>query len=159
MKTWMAAGLALAMAVPMAARAQAEGEGQRPFFLRQILREVRDGIKALNVTDAQKAQIRTILRSHREEVRGAADRAWDARRAVVEAIHQDGVDEALIRERVQEAAAAQADLAVLRARVRGEVRAVLTPVQRDAASRLHDQVWQRLAAFRAAVQAFVSQSL
>lgn len=150
--------LAAALAAPAAARAE-DGAPAMGLPLLRAAREVHRRIEALGVTGAQKEKIKTVLRSHRDELRGAADRAWEAHEAVAKAIRQDGVDEALIRQRVQEAVAAHADLAVLRARLRSEVRAVLTPAQRDGAEGIRTYVHDVILRLRNAFRVFVDESL
>ncbi len=130
-----------------------------PFFALRLIHDVREKVEALNITKAQKAEIKAVIRAHKAELRSAADKVFEARMAVADTIHQDGVDEALIRQRVQEAASAQADLAVLRAKVRAEARAVLTPAQREGAERIRKDVTGAVQQLRSAFQAFVDDVL
>ena len=151
--------LALAAALAAPALARAEDGPTLGLPVLRAIREVHRRIEALGVTTGQKEKIKAVLRSHRDELRGAVDRVWEAHEAVGKAIHQDGVDEALIRQRVQEAAAAHADLAVLRARVRNEARAVLTPAQRQGTDGIRDYVHDVVLRLRNAFRAFVDESL
>jgi periplasmic protein CpxP/Spy len=84
----------------------------------------------LNLTDAQKDQIRTVAESHRDEWKALTDRARATHEALQQAVTADAVDEALIRQRSAEVAAVEADLAVARARAHAEVFRILTPEQR-----------------------------
>jgi len=149
-------GASLAVA-PAVGPAKAGAPG--PFFMLRVLHGVKARAEALNLTPAQKAEINSVLRAHHGELRAAANRAFEARMAVADAIHQDGVDEGLIRQRVQEAASAQADLAVLRAKVRAEGRAVLTPAQRQGADQIREYVKGAVYQLRTAFQAFVDERL
>lgn len=141
----------------------AAGDGDRgpaaPFYGLRVLREVRQQWDALGVTVAQKEEIRRALRSHRDEWRQAADHAREAREAVSEAVHREPIDEALIRQRVQEAAQAHADLAVLQARIRSTARSHLTPAQREGADRIRERLRSAVAGLRKAFRAFVDEAL
>ena len=93
----------------------------------------------LGLTDEQKTQIKGILRSHRQEFRGSVERLRTAHEAVRQLSRQDAIDEDAIREKVREATGPLGDLAVLHARVRREIGAVLTPEQRQKAESLLEQ--------------------
>lgn len=149
-------GTSLAVA-PAVGPAKAGAPG--PFFMLRVLHEVKERAEALNLTPGQKAEIKGILRARQGELRATANRAFEARMAAADAIHQEGVDEGLIRQRVQEAAGAQADLAVLRAKVRAEARAVLTPSQRQGADQIREYVRGAVYQLRSAFQAFMDERL
>ena len=83
----------------------------------------------LNLTDAQKAQIKSIADSHRDEWKALGDRERTAREALTAAIMADTIDEALIRSKSAELGAVQTDVAVASARARAEVWPLLTPEQ------------------------------
>ena len=93
----------------------------------------------LGLTDAQKTQIKGILRSHKQEFRGTMERLHAAHEAVGQLSRQEAIDEDAIREGVREAVAPLGDLAVLHARVRREIAAVLTPEQRQKAESLLEE--------------------
>jgi protein CpxP len=93
----------------------------------------------LNLTDAQRDQVKSIVDSHREETRALLERERPAREALEQAIAAEPVNEATILARNSELAAVQADLAVLRARVRAEVMQVLTPEQRAQTKEMEQQ--------------------
>jgi Spy/CpxP family protein refolding chaperone len=84
----------------------------------------------LGLTDAQKDQIRTIAQSHQDEWKALADRSRTAHQALNDAIDADQLDEALVRSKSAEAGVVEADMAVARARVRGEVFQILTADQK-----------------------------
>lgn len=86
--------------------------------------------RQLNLTDAQREQIRNLAQSHRDEWKALAERARPAREALQEAITADGVDEGLIRARSAEWATVEADLNVARARAHAEVFKILTDDQK-----------------------------
>jgi Spy/CpxP family protein refolding chaperone len=86
-------------------------------------------LERLNLTDAQKDQVRGIVDSHRDEMKTIADRARPAHEALDAAMTADTFDEATIRSRSMEVANVDADMLVLQARVRSEVFQILTPEQ------------------------------
>jgi protein CpxP len=85
----------------------------------------------LNLTDAQKEQVKNIAESRRDEWKALGDRARTAHEALHGAITADSVDEALIRQRSAEVAAVEADLAVAQARTHAEVFQILTAEQKE----------------------------
>jgi Spy/CpxP family protein refolding chaperone len=102
-------------------------------------RPVRDGRRgppmkmlalALDLTDAQQEQIKAIFDGHRPDFDDIRNRARTARQAVRQAVVSDEVNEQAIRSAVTARAQVEADGAILRARIRKEVQAVLTPEQR-----------------------------
>ena len=105
--------------------------------------------RELNITDAQKAQIKTIADSHRDEWKALGDRARTAHEALQQAVTADTVDEGLIRQRSAEVAAVEADMAVARARAHAEVFQLLTPEQKTQAKTLQSQVQERMKERRA----------
>jgi protein CpxP len=100
--------------------------------------------RELNITDAQKAQIKTIADSHRNEWKALGDRARTAHVALQQAVTADTVDEGLIRQRSAEVAAVDADMAVARARAHAEVFQVLTPEQKTQAKTLQSTFAERM---------------
>jgi Spy/CpxP family protein refolding chaperone len=52
--------------------------------------------RELNITDAQKAQIKAIADSHRDEWKALGDRARTAHEGLQQAVTADAVDEGLI---------------------------------------------------------------
>jgi protein CpxP len=95
--------------------------------------------RQLDLTDAQKDQIKTIADAHKEDWKSLAERARAAHDALNQAVTADTVDETLIRQRSAEAAAVDADMAVARARVHAEVLQILTPEQKTKLQSLHTQ--------------------
>jgi protein CpxP len=94
------------------------------------------GFRQLGLTDEQQQQIRAAMTSHREEFKGVADRVRKAREAQQAAIEQVPLNEPQIRAASSELAAAEADAAVLRARVHEQVFSLLTPDQQTKAKSL-----------------------
>jgi protein CpxP len=83
----------------------------------------------LGVTDAQKAQLKTILRSYQPTVGPLVKEVVTERRALRDTIRAQTVDETAIRAQAAKVASLEADLAVQRAHVVHDIRAVLTPEQ------------------------------
>jgi protein CpxP len=87
------------------------------------------GFRELDLSDDQRAQIKQIAESHRDEFRAAGEKvraAHDGLRALVDA---DTIDEGAIRAKSTEIAAAEAEVMILNAKVRKESMQVLTSEQ------------------------------
>lgn len=93
----------------------------------------------LNLTDAQREQVRDVHQRHEAELKEARTKVMAARDAHRKAAQAIPVDEAQIRAMSQALAEAQADMTVLRARVHSEVFALLTPEQQAKAKELRAQ--------------------
>lgn len=86
-------------------------------------------LAGLNLTDAQREQVRTILQGRRDEGRVLMDRARAAMEAMQKATAGATIDEATAIDRGQALGTVIGEAAVLRARLRTEVLAILTPEQ------------------------------
>lgn len=82
-----------------------------------------------DLTDAQREQVRGIMESHRDEFKQVAEKMGAAREAMRALTDADTVDESAIRAKSVDVAAAEADAAILNAKVRAEVFGILTPEQ------------------------------
>ena len=100
--------------------------------------------RELNITDAQKDQIKNIAESHREEWKALADRASTAHEALRQSVTAETVDEGLIRQRSADVAAVEADMAVARARAHAEMFQILTPEQKAQAKTLQSPAQERM---------------
>ena len=87
------------------------------------------GLRGIDLTDAQRDQVRTIMQSHQEATEAARTKLRGAHRALAEATRAETIDEAAIRARSADVGTAMADEAILSAKIRGEVLAILTPEQ------------------------------
>ena len=87
------------------------------------------GFRQLDLTDDQKAQLKQIAESHREEFKAAGDKSRAAHEGMRALMEADQIDENAIRARSQEIAAAEAEVMILNARVRQESLRVLTSEQ------------------------------
>jgi periplasmic protein CpxP/Spy len=83
----------------------------------------------LGVTDEQKAQLKTILRKYQPTTVPLIQQVVTERRALRDSIRAESIDETAIRAQAAKVASLQADLAVQRAHVAHDIRAVLTPEQ------------------------------
>jgi Spy/CpxP family protein refolding chaperone len=86
-------------------------------------------LAALGVTDAQKQQVRSILRQHQPAAGPLIKRLVEERRKLRDTIRADQIDEKAIRAQAAKVAGLEADLAVERARVVHAIKPVLTPEQ------------------------------
>ena len=86
-------------------------------------------LRELNLTDAQREQVRQIVESRQQETRAIGERAMAAREALRTATTSPSFDEGLVRAKAAEVAAIDADMAVARARIFADVFQILTPEQ------------------------------
>jgi protein CpxP len=86
-------------------------------------------LRELNLSDAQREQVKAIMESHQAEMKAVGDRAMTARQALHAATTAASFDEAAVRARAAELAAVEADVAVSRARIFADVYQILTPEQ------------------------------
>ena len=93
-------------------------------------------LRELNLTDAQREQVRQIVDSRQQETRAIGERAIAAREALHAATTSPSFDEGLIRAKAAVVAAIEADMAVSRARIFADVYQVLTPEQQAKAKEL-----------------------
>jgi Spy/CpxP family protein refolding chaperone len=84
---------------------------------------------ALGLSDDQKAQVKSILQKYKPTTQPLVQQLVAERRALRDAIHAPTIDEPAIRAQAAKVASLQADLAVQRAHVSHDIRAVLTPEQ------------------------------
>lgn len=89
------------------------------------------GFRELDLTDDQKAQMKSIADSHRDEIRAADEKVGAARDGMRGLIDGDSINEAAIRAKSAEIAAAEAELLILNAKIRQESLQVLTSEQQQ----------------------------
>jgi Spy/CpxP family protein refolding chaperone len=87
------------------------------------------GFRELDLTDDQKARLKTIAESHHEEFKAAGEKSRAAHEGMRTLMQADTIDESAIRAKSAEIAAAQADVMILNAKVRRESMQVLTAEQ------------------------------
>jgi Spy/CpxP family protein refolding chaperone len=94
------------------------------------------GLQQLGLSPDQQQQVQNVMASHRDEFKALMDRSRKAHEAQQAAIEQVPVNEDLIRSTATAVAAADADMAVLRAKVHEQVFSLLTPDQQTKAKQL-----------------------
>lgn len=83
----------------------------------------------LGLTSQQKQEIKAVFKKNRPDVEPRRQQLMTERRTLRSLVQADTIDEAAIRAQSAKVAAIEADLAVERAHVAQEVRAILTPEQ------------------------------
>ena len=96
-------------------------------------------LRALNLTDAQQAQVRTMTQQNRQQNRAAFERLRTAQDAQRKAVATIPMNEALIRSTTQELAEAQTEVAIQQARLQTEIFGLLTPEQQAEAKKLQTE--------------------
>ena len=143
-RTFLALALILCVAAPSLLWAGPQGLGDAAreraawsigALLERVLERVGD---RLEISDGQREQIRAMVEQRREVLREDVEAVLTARRDLFAAIHGESFDEAAIRAAAAVVGAAQADLAVERARLVQEIRGVLTPEQLERVEGLLD---------------------
>jgi protein CpxP len=97
----------------------------------------------LELSDAQREQVRAAMERHREDMRAIGERLGAAHTAQRDAVQAVPVNEALIRSTSQALATAQTDMALLQARIHNDVWNLLTPDQQVKAKELKDKRAER----------------
>jgi Spy/CpxP family protein refolding chaperone len=94
------------------------------------------GLRALDLTDAQRQQVRQMMEQHREQNRALFERVRKAEAARQQAVEAIPVNEAQIRSAMQELGEAQTEMAIQQARLNSEIQTLLTPEQQKKAQEL-----------------------
>jgi Spy/CpxP family protein refolding chaperone len=114
------------LGVPRAARR----EGRLPRLTPEQKRMVQQRLmREIGLTENQRLRMAEIQRSHEDERISAGRRLRLARQALDQAIRSEQFDEKQINQQIEELAAAQADQIRLQARIRAQMRSVLTTEQ------------------------------
>src|SRR5688572_18434410 len=85
--------------------------------------------RGLDLTDDQRAQLRKIREARQPEFKAAGEKLHAAREGMRALIEADSINESAIRGKSQEVAAAEAEVAILNAKVRAESMQILTSEQ------------------------------
>jgi periplasmic protein CpxP/Spy len=85
----------------------------------------------LNLTDDQKAQIKTVLSGEKDVLMPLLGQLHDARKALRAAIHASDANETSVRAASARVAAVEGDLAVERMKIYGKIAPILTDEQRQ----------------------------
>jgi Spy/CpxP family protein refolding chaperone len=96
--------------------------------------------RELDLSDAQRVQIRGVLKAHADEILAGVKSGMDSRRALHDAVMAQPTDEAEIRRLAIEGGQAHADGALLFARIRSEVWPILTPEQQRKFVTFHNRM-------------------
>jgi protein CpxP len=105
-------------------------------------------LQALNLTDAQRAQVREIRERFSEQGKALSQRLRAAADKQRQAIETLPVNETLITSATQDMTQAQVDVAIQEARLHAEVWSVLTPEQQAQATKLRAERKARMEARR-----------
>jgi protein CpxP len=97
----------------------------------------------LDLSDAQKTQVRDVVQRHRQQLQPTMQRLEEAMQAQRGAVNQVPVNEAAVRQAAASVASVQADLAVEQARLHADVWNILTPDQQEKAKQLEQQAQNR----------------
>jgi len=100
--------------------------------------------RALNLTEAQKASLRSIREKHRQELLARRDAVQQAQAALRTALRDAATPDAQLRALNDRASTARFEAMLARRSVRQEVQAVLTPDQRIKAAEWRDAAQERL---------------
>jgi protein CpxP len=98
----------------------------------------------LNLTDAQRDQIKTLAASHKDEWKALADRTRTAHEALMDAVTADAVNDSLIRQKSADVAAVDADMAIARAHAYTEVLQILTADQKAQLKTMQAEMKKRM---------------
>lgn len=98
----------------------------------------------LNLTDAQKKEIADILKKYQESIKSDVNAVLEARKNLFDAIHADTYDENAVRATSRNAASAEEELAVLRAKIVSEIKAVLTPEQLAIIKQFEEDIFAKI---------------
>ena len=129
----------LAVLLAGAASAQGPGPGARGRGPDGFGRGMGLPLRALNLTEAQQQQIRTLTQQNREQNRAAFDRLRTAADAQRKAVATIPMNEALIRSTTEDLVEAQTEVAIQQARLRSEIFGLLTPEQQAEAQKLQTE--------------------
>lgn len=97
----------------------------------------------LDLSDAQKQQVRDITQRHRQQMQPTMQRLQEAMQAQRAAINQVPANEAAVRQASTALAAVQADMAVDEARLHADIFSILTVEQQEKAKQLEAQARAR----------------
>ena len=127
-KAWaVVAAVSMAFALAFAAEA-------RPFGPKRGMKSGLGGLKGfleLKLSDAQQVEMMNIINKYQPEREGLRDRMMEARRNLRAVLHAEPFNEAEARKALREASAMREEIFVLRAKMMTEMRAVLTPEQKE----------------------------
>ncbi|MFA5044041.1 MAG: periplasmic heavy metal sensor [Kiritimatiellia bacterium] len=112
---------------------------QRPHEGKSFGGQFMAGLEKLNLTSDQSRQVASIMKPNREALKAATTQWQEARKALKRQIQAGPFDEQSVREACKKAAAAGEEAAVLRAKIAGQIRAVLTSDQQAALDKMRTE--------------------
>lgn len=116
-----------------------------------IIGELKDLRAKVALTDDQRSQIQSIVKSHKPEIGTQLEKGRDARRAMQDAVEAHGADSTEVAKAADAVADAARSRVMLIAKIRSEVAPILTPEQREemkaTRSRIEDSVDELLGKF------------
>jgi len=93
--------------------------------------------KELKLTDAQKEKVQAVFKAEHDKNAPLREKLADNRKQLRQAAEAESFDEAAAKTLAASQANLQAELIVSRLRVQSQIRAILTPEQRELAKKLH----------------------
>lgn len=127
-KAWaVVAAVSMAFALAFAAEA-------RPFGPKRGMKFGLGGLKGfleLKLSEAQQGEMMNIINKYQPEREGLRDRMMEATRNLKAVLHAEPFNEGEARKAFREASAMREEIFVLRAKMMTEMRAVLTPEQKE----------------------------
>jgi Spy/CpxP family protein refolding chaperone len=127
-KAW-AVVVAVSMALALAFAAEA-----RPFGPKRGMKSGLWGLKGfleLKLSAAQQAEMLNIINKYQTEREGLRNRIMESRRNLRTVLHAEPFNEGEARKAFGEASAVREDIFVLKAKMRSELKTVLTPEQQE----------------------------
>lgn len=121
--------IAAASAAIFSAGAFAANDVPQPAGRPAIVAQVVKALDRLDLDKAQRDQIKAVLKKNLPAVKPNIQRLVAERRALADSIRKSPMDEAAIRTQSAKVAAVESDIAVQRAGISTELRAVLRPEQ------------------------------
>ena len=95
--------------------------------------------RGLDLTDDQRAQLRKVREARQNEFKAAGEKLHAAREGMRQLMESDTINEPAIRSKAAEVAAAEAEVAILNARVRQESLQILTADQQAKLKEFREQ--------------------
>jgi protein CpxP len=132
----LAAGVAVVALLATSAAFAQGARGGGPFGGRGGPAPLGLELRALNLTDSQREQVREIRERYREQMRTTSQRLSEAADKQRQAIETLPVNETLITSATQDMTQAQVDVAIQQARLHADVWWLLTPEQQAQATKL-----------------------
>jgi periplasmic protein CpxP/Spy len=120
--TYILVGWASAYAIDAAPAGHWKGHGRHGGAFQEALTR-------LNLSDAQKHDIASVLKQHREEMLGLRSQMFEAKKALFAAVTASEFDESAVLTAATQAGEVEKNLAVMRAKLFDKIRDRLTPEQ------------------------------